>query len=119
MLTYSIRLRCPDCGKTRLFERFFKMNRNCAHCNLSFEREQGFYLGAIYFNYGFTALVVAIVYPVLVFAQRVSPNAGLLVCMSFAVMLPVLFFRHSRSLWLAFDQFIDPQPVDRSDESAS
>ena len=65
LLGRSLRLRCPRCGKDKLYSGLLRMRSSCEHCALRFEREPGFYLGAIYFNYGLTALVVAFGYPVL------------------------------------------------------
>jgi hypothetical protein len=48
------------------------MPARCSHCGLRLERESGFYLGAIYFNYGITALTVAVAYPLLTFADHVA-----------------------------------------------
>ena len=44
-------------------------------CGVAFEREAGFYLGSIYVNYGVTALVVAIGYPLLLFNQVVEEQS--------------------------------------------
>ena len=82
------------------------MNGKCTHCGFSFQREAGFYLGAIYFNYGLTALVVSIVYPVLVFTKTLTSKPALAVCMAFVVLFPLFFFRYARSLWLGFDELI-------------
>jgi hypothetical protein len=30
-------------------------------------------------------------------------------CLAFVVLFPLLFFRFARSLWLGFDELIDPQ----------
>ena len=106
----SLRLRCPACGKERLYCGLFKMRETCPNCGLSFQREQGFYLGAIYFNYGATALVVTIAYPLLVFTKTLTPNQALTVCMGFVGLFPIFFFRFARSLWIGFDELIDPQP---------
>jgi hypothetical protein len=84
------------------------MNPRCSSCEFPFQREAGFYLGAIYFNYGLTALVVTIVFPVLVLSKTLSSNQALAVCMAFVVLFPLYFFRYARSLWLGFDEFIDP-----------
>ena len=85
------------------------MNSQCPQCGFAFAREDGFYLGAIYFNYGLTALVVAIAYPLLVLTETLSANAALAVCMAFVVLFPLFFFRYARSLWLGFDEFVDPR----------
>ena len=86
------------------------MHESCDQCGLSYEREPGFFLGTIYFNYGLTALVVAIAYPAMVFGWGVPPNTALLVTLTFVLLFPLWFFRYSRSLWLGFDHYVDPRP---------
>lgn len=89
------------------------MNEQCSHCGLSFGRESGFYLGAIYFNYGLTAIIVAFAYPLLILTDTLEPRTALLSCFAFTVAFPLLWFRHARSLWLGFDEFVDPQGRDQ------
>lgn len=86
------------------------MHEKCSHCGVAFEREPGFYLGSIYFNYGLTALIIAVVYPILLFRQVASNDTLLLVALVFCVLFPLWFFRYARALWLGFDQFVDPRP---------
>ena len=97
------------CGQGKLFRGWFRMHSQCSHCGISFEREPGFYLGSIYFNYGLTALITAIAYPVLMFNKILSDAQLLPLTLGFAVLFPIWFFRYARSLWLGFDQFIDPR----------
>lgn len=85
------------------------MHQECQDCGTSLTRESGFYLGSIYFNYGLTALVVAIAYPVLLFNGLVSEQVLLWSALGFVIVFPLFFFRHARSLWLGFDQFVDPK----------
>ena len=84
------------------------MHDACTNCGTPFIREGGFFLGAIYFNYGLTALIVALGYPLLVFTRTLSPQTALPLGLAFTVLFPLLIFRHARSLWLGFDEFIDP-----------
>lgn len=93
------------------------MNSQCDHCGYPFERESGFYLGAIYFNYGVTALIVAIVYPLATFSHALTPNVALALGLAFAVLFPLLFFRHARSLWLGLDELFDPYQDSAADRS--
>jgi uncharacterized protein (DUF983 family) len=109
LLTRCLLLRCPACGQGPLYASLLRMNARCPVCHLPFERESGFYLGAIYFNYGLTALIVTFAYPVLVLGRWLSPNRALAACMAFAVLFPLIFFRHARCLWLTLDELIDPQ----------
>lgn len=106
----ALLLRCPYCGRGRLFRRWFAMHNECPACGVSLTREPGFYLGSIYFNYGLTALVVAIAYPVLLFNGLAGEQVLLWSSLVFVIVFPILFFRHARSLWLGFDQFVDPKP---------
>lgn len=85
------------------------MHAQCSECHRQFEREGGFFLGSIYFNYGLTALICAIAYPVLLF-NRVLPNFWLMCAtLAFSILFPIWFFRYARALWLAFDEFVDPR----------
>jgi uncharacterized protein (DUF983 family) len=104
----SVRLRCPACGKGRLFRNLFAMHESCDRCGLAFRREPGFYLGSIYVNYGLTALVVAVAYPILLFGGYVDETILLAVSAVFVFVFPVLFFPFARALWLGFDQYFDP-----------
>lgn len=79
------------------------MHAACAACGASFAREPGFYLGSIYVNYGVTVLVTGALYAALVAVVGVSHEAALTACLAVAVVLPVVCFRHARSLLLAID----------------
>src|SRR5262245_56913727 len=43
--------RCPRCCEGRLFRGLFAMHRCCPVCGLRFEREQGYFVGAMYVSY--------------------------------------------------------------------
>jgi hypothetical protein len=80
----------------------------CSACELPFDREPGFYLGSIYFNYGLTALLVTIAYFALYFGVEASQQIVLAALMAFCVLFPLWFFRYARSLWLGMDEYLDP-----------
>ncbi|MFM8414728.1 MAG: DUF983 domain-containing protein [Planctomycetota bacterium] len=96
-------LRCPACGVGPLFRGWFRMHDACRACGRSFRREQGFYLGSIYINYGITVIVTGTLYALLVWGCGTSHETALAVCLAVAVAFPVLFFRHARSFLLALD----------------
>lgn len=79
------------------------MHDACSGCGLPFTREQGFYLGSIYINYGVTVIVTGGLYGLLVAGLGSSHETALAACLLVAVVLPVLFFRHARSFLLALD----------------
>jgi uncharacterized protein (DUF983 family) len=108
-LSQAIRLRCPLCGCGKMFRGWFKMHEHCSNCGIKFEREPGYFLGSIYFNYGLTALVVAIAYPVLMFNKVLDDKVLMPLTLGFVIVFPIIFFRHARALWAGFDQLMDPR----------
>src|SRR5258708_25159976 len=48
--------RCPRCREGRLFKSALRMNDPCLICGQVFEREPGYFLGAMYFSYGMATL---------------------------------------------------------------
>jgi uncharacterized protein (DUF983 family) len=107
----GLRLRCPRCGEGKLYTTFFRMNRECPVCGLSFYRESGYYVGAMMINYGITAFIVLVVY----FLSRlmpemwhVSPELKIATWMGAAILLSLLLVRTTRGLWLAFDYWVEP-----------
>jgi uncharacterized protein (DUF983 family) len=108
MLARAWRLRCPRCGKGRLFRGPFSMYARCQWCELKYEREPGYFLGSIYINYGLTALLVTLSYFALFFSGLVTPQQALWIVAGVALVFPLWFFRYARSLWLGFDHFWDP-----------
>lgn len=103
----AARLRCPDCGGTKLFSGPFRMRCECDVCGLKFLPEPGFYLGSIYVNYGLTALLVMAVYFALWALTSLSDEWRLGIAMVVCVLFPLWFFRYARSIWLAFDRYFD------------
>ena len=84
------------------------MHESCASCQLKYEREPGFFLGTIYFNYGLTSLVASLSYPIAIFGFQLNRGQVIVAIVAFVVLFPMWFFRYARSLWLGFDQFVDP-----------
>lgn len=108
MLGAGIRLRCPRCGVGRLYVKSFKMFDHCPNCDLKFEREQGYFIGAMYINYAATVAIAVPGYLLLDIFTSLTINQQLALWVPFAVIFPLLFFHHARSLWLVLDHFFNP-----------
>ena len=104
----GLRLRCPRCGRAPLYRGWFTMNEVCPVCYLKFERAQGYWVGAIYVNYGVTTLVAIAGYFVLWTRTEWSTATQLAIWLPFCVVFPLWFFRYSRSLWLAVEYGLNP-----------
>jgi uncharacterized protein (DUF983 family) len=116
-LLRGLRLRCPLCGRGRLFRSWFHMHRECSACGLKFHRGPGYYLGSIYINYGLTAALITAGYLALFITGSLSPTARLVLLASVCVIFPLWFFRYARSLWLALDLYLDPRQLDGHNQS--
>jgi ABC-2 type transport system ATP-binding protein len=108
LLSRGIRLRCPRCGGTGMFRGLFSMQPECLTCGLKFEREPGYFLGAIYINYAATVVCMLVGFFVLDYLVHLSLTYQIIVWSSFGVVFPMLFFRYSKCLWLAFDYIFNP-----------
>ena len=111
---------CPRCRRGRIFRGATTMNEACPVCGLVFEREEGYFLGAMYISYG---LGIVILVPLFFVLQWLLPDwSGILVSALAALpylALSPLVFRYSRVLWIYFDawgapsQISDPQSWSR------
>jgi uncharacterized protein (DUF983 family) len=114
-LRRALALRCPRCGATPLFpdrgfRGWFAMTPSCAVCGLRFERAQGYWVGAIYVSYVVTVVIALTGALTMWNVADVSPARQLWFWLPFVVLFPLWFFRYSRSLWLAFERLLNPEP---------
>jgi uncharacterized protein (DUF983 family) len=109
-----LRQMCPRCRAARIFRKsifagFPRMQERCPNCGLKFEREQGYFLGAMYISYGL-ALITIVGLGLLLWAstpwslQKITLWAILL----FLPLAPTLTL-FSRVLWIYLDRAIDPE----------
>ena len=104
--------RCPRCHKGRLFRGLFAMNDPCPVCGLVFQREEGYFLGAMYVTYVLGAVVLGAGY----FLARwllAGWNEFLilnLLCLLYLPLTPALF-RYSRTIWIHIDRWASPSDV--------
>jgi len=84
------------------------MYERCPYCGLKFEREQGYFLGAMYFGYALGIATLAPLVALVWFAFKWP----LLKCIAggavlFLPLVPVLTWM-ARVLWIYMDQAVDP-----------
>ncbi len=102
--------RCPRCREGRVFKGVIKMNESCPFCGLQFEREEGYFLGAMYISYALAIVVLGLGTLV---GHSLLPtwNLELVMLLVVAVYIPVvpLVFRYSRVIWIHFDRWAWPR----------
>jgi uncharacterized protein (DUF983 family) len=101
-------MRCPACLKGRLFAGLVRMHPRCPVCGLTFEREPGYFLGAMVFSYAIAIVICAGLF--LVVRRFTSTTSPILLIYMLILYLPLVpfVFRFSRVLWIYLDQTVDP-----------
>ena len=108
---------CPRCRTGKIFRKslflFPKMYERCPVCDLKFEREQGYFLGAMYISYGLgigAILILALaLWAILGWRVDKAMIWGIVLFLPAAPFLTLV----ARVLWIYLDQSVDP---DKSDE---
>jgi uncharacterized protein (DUF983 family) len=108
ILARSMKLRCPACGEGELYQTLFRMNKQCPFCEFVYQREQGYFVGAIYVNVIVTESLIFFTYLASLLLLPASSGTIYTALFVMALTIPVIFYRHARSLWLGFDYFVDP-----------
>jgi len=107
-----LRALCPRCRTGKIFRKsvwlFPGMYERCPECGLKFEREPGYFLGAMYIGYGLgvgtLALLTALVWEAFKWPLLKSVGGGIVL---FLPLAPVLTWM-ARVLFIYLDQGIDP-----------
>jgi uncharacterized protein (DUF983 family) len=106
--------RCPRCKTGAAFRPGLAgfcgaLNDACPNCGLTFLREAGYFLGAMYVSY--TLGVVTILLPAVVLTVALDWPVAVVLAIAFvqtAISVPI-FMRISRTVWMHVDQRIDPR----------
>jgi|SRR5580704_75227 uncharacterized protein (DUF983 family) len=105
--------RCPRCRVGKIFHRSIflglpKMHESCSVCHLRYEREPGYFLGAMYISYALAVPVVALIAGLLWKFSGLS--FGKLIVWTAVLFLPFVpsITLLARVLWIYLDQTFDP-----------
>ncbi len=120
MVSRALRRRCPRCGD-KAFTSWFRMKEHCDRCGLRFEREEGYWVGAVIINTTVTfatfvfvfGSLIAITWPdvpwAVVLAATITAN----------VAIPIVFYPHSRTVWLALELSWHPLETEEVEQAAA
>lgn len=95
--------------RTSIFRGFPRMHERCTVCGLKFEREEGYFLGAMYIGYALALLTIVGLALILWMATRWSlQKITIWAILLFLPLAPTLTL-FSRVLWIYLDWAIDPE----------
>jgi uncharacterized protein (DUF983 family) len=105
MVGRAVRRRCPRCGAAGIFRSYFELLDNCPECGVRFEREQGYWVGSmiIVTTLTLTLFIVLLVGGILLTWPEVPWGWLLGITIGANVIIPVLAYSRSKTLWVAFD----------------
>lgn len=119
MFGRALLLRCPRCGGRNFLRDWFNLKGECPTCGLVTNRgESGdYWLGGYTINFIVAEVMAVVVTVILVLATLPDVPWGVVgfVAVAAAILLPVLFFPFSRTLWLALD--LSARPTLRGDRA--
>jgi uncharacterized protein (DUF983 family) len=116
LLLRGILRRCPLCGSGDSFETYFRMRERCPRCNLRFDRIDGQRAGALGINtiVTFGALFVVVVVGMILTYPEFDLTVLLPVAVAVTIVLPVVFYPFSRTIWNSID--LAMRPVEPDDD---
>lgn len=110
--------RCPLCGSGEIFTSWYHQRERCPRCNYPTTRVDDQWIGSLGMNtivsFGLLLATIAIGFTV----TYPDPPVGVLLVLavSVAALVPVVFFPISKSLWSAIDMAMrPPEPNDDVD----
>ncbi|HZP95470.1 MAG TPA: DUF983 domain-containing protein [Candidatus Limnocylindria bacterium] len=106
-LAAALRLRCPRCLEGRVWRSFLATYERCSVCGLVYEREPGYFTGAMVVSYALAVPTFGIIVIALLLAG-VDTAIALLAGGALYLCLAPFILRYSRVIWLHFDWLIDP-----------
>ena len=121
LILRGMRKRCAICGAQGLFDRWFRMRDHCPRCGTKFEREPGFFVGALFVNFALTEVLMFAWLGGVTIATIPDPPLLWLIAGSvlICVVVPVLLYPFSKTLWFAIHVAMQPLDPDEEAEAAA
>jgi uncharacterized protein (DUF983 family) len=104
-----LRCRTGSIFRYSIFRGFPKMHERCPVCDLKFEREPGYFLGAMYISYGMGIVIVALIAALLWWLTGWWITTDTIWAVVLFLPLAPTLTLLARVLWIYLDQTIDPE----------
>ena len=118
--------KCPQCKESNIFcvnnpyilKSLFLMPTFCGKCGLKFNREPGFFFGAMYVGYGLSIAYLIIFYAVMwVLIPGFEVETFFIFGIGSLLLLTPVIFKTSRSIWLSLFVKYDPDAMNKWQEN--
>jgi uncharacterized protein (DUF983 family) len=99
LLMRALRRRCPVCGQGAMFRSHFKINTTCSVCNVTFWRDPGEVLGAMYFDWVVAMGAFLSLWAALLWLTNLSELVQFFILSLAAATAVIICYPWSRCLW--------------------
>ncbi len=118
----GVTARCPNCGARGLFTGYFTLRARCPACGLRFEREEGYWLGAMVINLAVTETLFGVwfVGGMVVTWPDVPWTLLLVGGIALNLVVPIAYYPLSKTTWLGVHlAFVPPDAGEEADAIAA
>lgn len=121
MLKRSVARQCPRCGDPDIFEGYWTLADSCAACGIWYEREPGYWIGAMIINTAVTIGLFLVVFTAAAVAlwPDVPWTSLLFGTMALNLIVPILFYPYSKTIFVALDLSVRPLSDSESEAAES
>jgi len=106
----AVRHRCPYCGAKGFLESWFRLAERCPNCGLATDRVVGHWVGGVGMNTIFTfgAMFLVVVIGIISTYPDIAVTPLVAASVAAAVVVPVVLWPVSQTLWTAVDIMMRP-----------
>lgn len=108
-----IKMKCPHCLQGAIFSKPFRMNPDCAHCGIHYERERGYFMMAVFVGYVMSFFIAIPVLVLMYLTMQPTMTEYVIGAVTAVVLAIPLIFHYARVVWLHLDELMDPRKVAR------
>lgn len=102
-------LRCPVCGRGKIFHGYLDTPDTCPECGYYFMRETGYFLPHVPIGYLLTVMAAGFAFVILRLLLHIESDAIVLSTMiGFAVLFGLWSNRYTKMIWMTIDLTLNP-----------
>lgn len=110
----------PSVARVRNLHDWFTPLDGCPRCGYAYDREPGYFLLSIWaINYGIAALLGLVLYAAFEWFYDWPVWTLITAVVAPVVAFNLLFVRHSKAIFIAWDHFFDPHEKERGDDDGN
>lgn len=103
LIKRGLLMQCPYCGQGHIIKYPFWIKDCCPKCGYLFAPEQGYFLGGYALNLFGAEIIGVVAIVIILLRSNLSLYEQEVLGIGAAILLPIIFFPWSRTIWMALD----------------